>query len=125
MLGFTIALEDIDMKYINMAFKERLQNFSTMPTPAEIRNSAFEFQGMEERAKQRQNTPQIENYYLPPKITKNCVPWYGLGYTGIVENGMLEQVKNHIRTELNEEQQIEYIKYLRSWCNFPNDFMVA
>lgn len=53
------------------------------------------------------------------------VDWYGKYYAEIVENGMLEQVKKHIKNELNEEQKIEYIKYLRHWCNFPNDFMVA
>ncbi len=67
----------------------------------------------------------LASYYQPHTEEKmnKTVDWYGLNYTEIVQNGMLEQVKSHVITELNEEKQIEYVKYLRSWCNFPNDFM--
>jgi hypothetical protein len=51
------------------------------------------------------------------------VEWYGKNYNEIKNYGMIEQIKNHIRNNLNEEQRIEYIKYLRAWCDFPNDFM--
>lgn len=51
------------------------------------------------------------------------VPWYNKTYAEIVENGMLEQVKTHIRTELSEEQQIEYVKFLINMVKFPSNFM--
>ncbi len=52
------------------------------------------------------------------------VEWYGKKYAEIKNYGMIEQVKNHIKNNLSEEQQVEYIKYLRAFCDFPNDFAV-
>ena len=124
MLGFTIALEDVDLKYINMAFKERLQNFSTMPTPADIRKSALEFADIDFRAEQRKTTPQIE--YIGPRVKterKWDIPWGGMYYPQVVEAGLLPAVKDWIINELKGEKGENYRKYLISFCNFPNDFM--
>ncbi len=59
------------------------------------------------------------------EIMNKTVDWYGKTYKEIVTCGMLEQVKTHIETELTEEQRIEYLKYLKTLCYFPNDFMGA
>ncbi len=54
----------------------------------------------------------------------NRVPWAMMEYDNITQAGLIPQVKAHIN-DLPEEKREEYLKYLKSLCKFPQDFMGA
>lgn len=98
-----------------------------MPTPADIRKSALEWMDLDresiERAERHKN-PQLETTAKPaePRVI-DVVPWYGMTYEGICRANMLNQVKDWITDELKPINKHEdYIKYLKSFCGFPQDF---
>lgn len=116
MIGFVSGLEGHEMRHINAAFKEWLQLHGEMPTPADIRHIAGEKAYLE----QRRNEPQrqkVENVALPPPV-RHQVPWAFMVYTEIQEKGLMPALKQHILA-MQESKRDDYIKYLRSLCEFP------
>lgn len=124
LFGFTVALEDIELKYITKAFKEWLQQSSSMPTPADIRKSALEWQDIEAERELLKDRPKLENHNkMGEKQPIKCVPWAFMSYEAISKNKMMGQVTDWINDELKPlGKHDDYIKYLKDFCGFPQNF---
>lgn len=67
------------------------------------------------------NQKIINGYYT---FARNSVAWYGMTYGEIVDAGFLPSVETHIRETLSKLKKHEnYIKYLRTMCGFPANYM--
>lgn len=119
MFGFVAGLEGIEIRHINYGFKEWLKTHGEMPTPSDIRRIAEDQQYLETR---RLEPPakKVENIALPPP-QKNCVLWAFKTFNEIHEAGLMPALKAHI-AELPENKRDDYIKYLKSCCEFPSTF---
>ena len=124
LFGFTVGLEDIKIEYITRAFKDWLKTSPNMPTPADIRKSAQEYQRYDEERKRFASLPKIEKINRPAEPRKTeAVPWAFMSYKQICQANMLNQVKDWITDELKPLNKHEdYIKYLKDFCGFPSNF---
>ena len=117
--AFDMVLKDIPMRYVAEGFEIWLRVSSKFPTPADIHAHAKERYDLA-RAKAENNIP-TKNRPRPKEPHQNAVPWAFLPYHEIVDRGLLQSVRDHIRA-LKPENAKDYIVFLKSFCNFPREF---
>lgn len=58
----------------------------------------------------------------PPAENMDAVPWSKLTFKEVEDSGMMPELSTHI-SEMEKSKAIEYAKYLKHWCGFPDDFL--
>lgn len=111
--AFAVGLEDYDISEIGSAFRHWLKENTKMPLPADIVAIANQ-----ERRWRRSIAANPVDYAPAPRRKTKTVPWACKRWKQMTEEdkqGLSEHLKN-----MDKERALEYCKYLRHWCGFPD-----
>lgn len=110
--SFNLALDDCETADINFAFNFWLKQREDMPKPAQIRKICIE------QAKHRQEMEQRPRYKITTTKSKtSAVPWDGLSWNEIREQGYLPEVEKHLQdltATSGKERAHQYLNYLQT-----------
>lgn len=110
--AFWVGLDDYDLPEIDYAFRHWLKENSKMPMPSEI--------GFIARGHRRslREAARPKHRKSPNVVTRNCVPWGGLTWKEINEQGFIPQIEAHLveLTKLRGKERAEgYLNYLKTY----------
>lgn len=119
-LGFSIALEDVQTEDFVLAFKEWMKKSATMPTPADINTLAMENKVIRQR-KESPKRPAGNAYQLREPEVEQKFPWAMKYYSEAIEDGSVQAFFDHWLPQDEDKKKMayEWLVYAYDYLRYP------